>query len=59
MKPPSSFLQAMEEYVKDAPQGPIVRKDQVWMNIEELCFFVMVISVVLFHTHVVDSEGTN
>lgn len=27
-QPPSSFLQAMEEYVKDAPQGPIVRKDQ-------------------------------
>ncbi|KAL2338417.1 hypothetical protein Fmac_012863 [Flemingia macrophylla] len=27
-QPPSSFLQAMEEYVKDAPQGPVVRKDQ-------------------------------
>lgn len=29
MKPPSSFLQAMEEYVKDAPQGSIARKNQV------------------------------
>ncbi|RYR30586.1 hypothetical protein Ahy_B01g055331 isoform B [Arachis hypogaea] len=26
--PPTSFLQAMEEYVKDAPQGIVVRKDQ-------------------------------
>jgi len=33
MKPPSSFLQAMEEYVKDAPQGPIVRKDQVLIDV--------------------------
>lgn len=33
MKPPSSFLQAMEEYVKDAPQGPIVRKDQVLVDV--------------------------
>ncbi|KAK7330057.1 hypothetical protein VNO77_24242 [Canavalia gladiata] len=31
-QPPSSFLQAMEEYVKDAPQGPIVRKDQAADN---------------------------
>lgn len=27
-QPPSSFMQAMEDYVKDAPQGAIVRKDQ-------------------------------
>ncbi|KAF1876111.1 hypothetical protein Lal_00006742 [Lupinus albus] len=27
-QPPSSFLQAMEEYVKDAPHGSVVRKDQ-------------------------------
>ncbi|XP_061350672.1 putative clathrin assembly protein At5g35200 isoform X2 [Gastrolobium bilobum] len=31
-QPPSSFLQAMEEYVRDAPQGSIVRKDQVSDN---------------------------
>ncbi|XP_027329252.1 putative clathrin assembly protein At5g35200 isoform X2 [Abrus precatorius] len=31
-QPPSSFLQAMEEYVKDAPQGQIVRKDQAADN---------------------------
>ncbi|CAJ1944640.1 unnamed protein product [Sphenostylis stenocarpa] len=35
-QPPSSFLQAMEEYVKDAPQGPIVRKDQAIENKEVL-----------------------
>ncbi|KAK7279156.1 hypothetical protein RJT34_24202 [Clitoria ternatea] len=28
----SSFLQAIEEYVRDAPQGPIVCKDQVCIN---------------------------
>ncbi|OIV99893.1 hypothetical protein TanjilG_26231 [Lupinus angustifolius] len=27
-QPPPSFLQAMEEYVKDAPHGSVVRKDQ-------------------------------
>ncbi|KAK7292041.1 hypothetical protein RIF29_07671 [Crotalaria pallida] len=31
-QPPSSFLQAMEEYVKDAPQGLVVRKDQATEN---------------------------
>lgn len=30
MKPPASFLQAMEEYVRDAPRFSSVRKDQVW-----------------------------
>ncbi|KAG2407979.1 putative clathrin assembly protein [Vigna angularis] len=35
-QPPSSFLQAMEEYVIDAPQGPIVRKDQFIENKEVL-----------------------
>lgn len=29
MKPPASFLQAMEEYVKEAPRDSVVRKDQV------------------------------
>jgi len=29
MKPPSSFLQTMEEYVRDAPRMSIARKDQV------------------------------
>ena len=29
MKPPASFLQAMEEYVRDAPRGSTFRKDQV------------------------------
>ncbi|XP_041004978.1 putative clathrin assembly protein At5g35200 [Juglans microcarpa x Juglans regia] len=28
-QPPASFLQAMEEYVKDAPRGSTFRKDQV------------------------------
>ncbi|ONK76715.1 uncharacterized protein A4U43_C03F31370 [Asparagus officinalis] len=28
-QPPASFLQAMEEYVKDAPRASTVRKDQV------------------------------
>ncbi|MCH85677.1 clathrin assembly family protein, partial [Trifolium medium] len=31
-QPPSSFMQAMEDYVKDAPQGVIVRKDQAIDN---------------------------
>ncbi|XP_057416755.1 putative clathrin assembly protein At5g35200 [Lotus japonicus] len=31
-QPPSSFLQAMEEYVKDAPQGSIARKNQAADN---------------------------
>ncbi|XP_019440645.1 PREDICTED: putative clathrin assembly protein At5g35200 [Lupinus angustifolius] len=31
-QPPSSFLQAMEEYVKDAPYGLVVRKDQATEN---------------------------
>ncbi|KAG4378826.1 hypothetical protein AAZX31_17G107300 [Glycine max] len=35
-QPPSSFLQAMEEYVKDAPQGPIVHKDLAIENKEVL-----------------------
>ncbi|ESW27051.1 hypothetical protein PHAVU_003G169400 [Phaseolus vulgaris] len=35
-QPPSSFLQAMEEYVKDAPQGQIVRKDLAIENKEVL-----------------------
>lgn len=30
MKPPASFLQAMEEYVREAPRGSTFRKDQVW-----------------------------
>lgn len=29
LKPPASFLQAMEEYVKEAPRGSTFRKDQV------------------------------
>lgn len=41
MQPPSSFLQAMEEYVKDAPQGS-VHKDQVWMNINNSYVLVFV-----------------
>lgn len=32
MKPPASFLQAMEDYVKDAPRDSIVRKDQVQLS---------------------------
>ncbi|XP_004508453.1 putative clathrin assembly protein At5g35200 [Cicer arietinum] len=31
-QPPISFMQTMEEYVKDAPQGAIVRKDQALDN---------------------------
>ncbi|KAI9117150.1 hypothetical protein K1719_011316 [Acacia pycnantha] len=31
-QPPASFLQAMEEYVKDAPRDSIVRKDQATDN---------------------------
>jgi hypothetical protein len=30
MKPPASFLQAMEEYVREAPRGSTFLKDQVW-----------------------------
>lgn len=36
MKPPTSFLQAMEEYVKEAPLAAGVKKEQV----QEHLFFV-------------------
>jgi len=29
MKPPASFLQTMEDYVREAPRGSTFRKDQV------------------------------
>ena len=69
MKPPTSFLQAMEEYVKDAPQGAIVRKDQVWMK-HQLCFrlvyyeFMLWMDAIIktdcmFNTHQVDRVGAN
>lgn len=33
LKPPASFLQAMEEYVRDAPRVSVVHKDQVHENL--------------------------
>lgn len=42
MKPPASFLQTMEEYVREAPRGSTFRKDQVdkcclWSSIICMC----------------------
>lgn len=51
LKPPSSFMQAMEDYVKDAPQGAIVRKDQVYVQtsipvlFSNLCGFMYEVQV--------------
>ncbi|OIW18593.1 hypothetical protein TanjilG_13345 [Lupinus angustifolius] len=47
-EPPSSFLQAMEEYVKDAPQGLVVRKDQAAEN--KICSPKEVLAIEYKHT---------
>ncbi|KAE9602310.1 hypothetical protein Lal_00049567 [Lupinus albus] len=47
-QPPSSFLQAMEDYVKDAPQGLVVRKDQAAEN--KICSPKEVLAIEYKHT---------
>ncbi|CAL0307106.1 unnamed protein product [Lupinus luteus] len=47
-QPPSSFLQAMEDYVKDAPQGLVVRKDQATEN--KICSPKEVLAIEYKHT---------
>lgn len=49
MKPPASFLQAMEEYVREAPRGSTFRKDQVRIF---LCMHVLVSICVSACVHV-------